>query len=324
MKKPILLKTAALLLAACVSQATAAEPVELTGTQGRFDFIKIDPAQRRLLACHTGNSSLDVIDIDASKLIKAIPTGAAQGVALDEKNSRYFVAASKPAQLVIIDSKTLAVTGTVALPDEADLLAYHPGTNRVFVCNDTKPELWIIDPEAQKILQTITFPGGGMEDLVFDPTGQYLFQALKDSDQIARLDTTSLKIVNTFSSAPSLKPHGIALVPDFNAILIAGSGKLSLMDLAQGTILTSADIPNKVDEIAYDPATHLAYCSSGSGTVAVLELKDGKLTAQSSLPGAQGAHSIAADPQSHAAWIAFAKDNKSYAQKITINAPAEK
>ena len=35
-------------------------PVELTGTQGKFDFIKIDASRNRLLACHTGNGSLDV------------------------------------------------------------------------------------------------------------------------------------------------------------------------------------------------------------------------------------------------------------------------
>jgi hypothetical protein len=61
---------------------------------GKFDFIKIDSANSRLLACHTGNGSLDMIDTTTSKLIKSIPTGNAQGVANDSRNNRYFVSVS--------------------------------------------------------------------------------------------------------------------------------------------------------------------------------------------------------------------------------------
>ena len=117
---------------------TPGAPLELTGTTGEFDFIKVDATQRRLLACHTQNGSLDVIDIDASKLIKSVPTGNAQGVAVDEKGVRYFVSVSKPPKLVIIDSTKLEVTGEVPLRDPADVMAYDPKSNRAFVCNDTK------------------------------------------------------------------------------------------------------------------------------------------------------------------------------------------
>lgn len=97
--------------------------MELTGTQGKFDSIKIDSANNRLLACHTGNGSLDVIDVITSELIKSIPTGNAQGVAIDSENNRYFVSVSKPPKMVIVDSTKLDVMGEVALPGPADLVA---------------------------------------------------------------------------------------------------------------------------------------------------------------------------------------------------------
>src|ERR1700681_1392480 len=103
---------------------TPENPVELTGTQGRFDFIKIDSANHRLLACHTGNGSLDVIDDITSKLIKSIPIGNAQGIAIDSKNNRYFVSVSKPTKMVIVDSTKLDAIGEVVLPGPGDLGAY--------------------------------------------------------------------------------------------------------------------------------------------------------------------------------------------------------
>src|SRR3954463_9135743 len=89
---------------------TPAPPVKLTGTKGKFDFIAIDPERRRLLAAHTGNGTLDVIELDRSELVKSVPTGAAQDCVADLKAKRYLVSVSKPPQLAIVDAETLVVT----------------------------------------------------------------------------------------------------------------------------------------------------------------------------------------------------------------------
>lgn len=295
-------------------------PIELAGTQGKFDFIKIDSANRRLLACHTGNGTLDVIDIATSKLLKSVATGNAQGVAIDSKGARYFVSASKPPKLIIIDAAKLEVTGEVPLPDPADLVAYHPESDRVFVCNDEKPELWVIDPAAKSIISTVTLPGGGMEDLGFDKDDTFLFQCLKDSSQLAKFDPKFEKIVTTWSTLPAEKPHGLAMVPASSKVLIAGgAGKLVLFDLSTGRLVTAADISPKVDEIAYDPGVQRVYCASGLGTISVVALDHDRLTPLPALASHPGTHSIAVDPQTHTVWTAFAKDGKSFVQPYAAN-----
>ena len=77
----------------------------------------------------------------------------------------------------------------------ADILAYHPESNRLFVCNDEKPELWIIDPVAKRILATLKLPGAGMEDLGFDAQDKFLYQNLKDTSELAQIDATKLSLV---------------------------------------------------------------------------------------------------------------------------------
>ncbi len=125
------------------------KPIQLTGTKGKFDFIKIDSTRRRLLACHTGNASLDVIDLDSGKLLASVPTGNAQGVAIDDKGGRYFVSCSKPPQLAIVDATTFTVTGEVPVPSAADVCAYSPVFDRVVVDSDEKPQQWWIDPQGE-------------------------------------------------------------------------------------------------------------------------------------------------------------------------------
>jgi DNA-binding beta-propeller fold protein YncE len=305
-------------LVSAADSLTPGIPVEVTGTQGKFDFIKIDSANNRLLACHTGNGSLDVIDVTTSKLIKSIPTGNAQGVAIDSENSRYFVSVSKPTKMVILNSTKLDVIGEVALPGPADLVAYHPETNRVFVCNDDKPEMWVIDPMEKRIVSTINFPGGGMEDLGFDSQGTFLFQCLKDSSELAKLDLKTEKVVAKWSTSPVDKPHGMAMVPGTDQVLIVGgTGKLGLFDLSTGQIVGTADVSPKVDEIAYDPTLHRVYCASGLGTISVVGLVHQTLAALPSLTSSLGAHSIAVDSHTHTVWIAFAKNDKTYVQAFT-------
>jgi DNA-binding beta-propeller fold protein YncE len=295
-------------------------PEELSGTQGRFDFVKIDPLHHRLLACHTGNGSLDVIDLRTGRLTKSIPTGAAQGVTIDDQGGRYFVSASKPPKLVIIDSANLEVTGEVTLPEPADLVAYHQVTNRLFVCNDEKAELWVIDPDAKRILTTLSLPGGGLEDLGFESQDKYLFQCLKDSSELAKIDPQRGRFLAKWSTLPAEKPHGLAIVPGSDAVLVAGgTGKLILMSLTTGEVLASCDVSSRIDEIAYDPGTQRVYCASGLGVISVVEVGEGKLTPLTPLASSPGAHSIAIDPQTHTIWIAFAKDGKSYIQSFTSN-----
>jgi DNA-binding beta-propeller fold protein YncE len=300
----------------------AGKPLELVGTQGKFDFIKIDATRRRLLACHTGNGSLDVIDIDSANLIKSVPTGAAQGVAIDEKNGRYFVSTSKPPKLVIIDSAKLEVIGEVPLPEAADIVVYHPQSNRAFVCNDEKPEMWIVDPEAKKILTTLTLPGTGMEDLAFNADGTFLFQNLKDASALAKIDPSDNKVVAQWPTMPAVKPHGLAMVDASDAVLIAGGmGKLALLSLGTGQILASCDIAPRVDEMAYDPGLQRAYTASGVGQISVVSVSKDDLKTVESVASSPGAHSIAVDPKTHTVWIAFAKDGKPFVQPFTANSP---
>lgn len=295
------------------------KPVPLTGTHGKFDFIKVDSARHRLLACHTGNGSLDIIDLNSSSLVKSIPTGAAQGVAIDEKGGRYFVSVSKPPQLVVIDSNTLEVTANIPLPGPADLNAYDATTDRVYVCNDENPELWLINPETKILLGTYTYPGKGMEDLAFDANDAHLFQNLKEVSLLGEINPTTGELLAKWPTAPALNPHGLAMTGTNSVLIAGGVGTLSLVDLATGQVLGSAAISPKVDEVTYDLTFHRAYCASGLGTISVIAVDGNKLTPLGNVPSSPGAHSIAVDSRTHAVWIVFAKGNKPFVQSFLPN-----
>ena len=110
-------------LAHAAAPLTPGQPILLEKTTGKFDFLSIDPARKRLLVAHPGNSSLDVVDLEKKTLLKSIATGAAQSAVADPKGAEYFAGVSKPPQLAIVDAEKLTVTGTVPLGGPADIIA---------------------------------------------------------------------------------------------------------------------------------------------------------------------------------------------------------
>ncbi len=303
-------------LSAQTAPLTAGDPIPLPGTTGGYDFIQVDTAGNRLLLGHEGNHSFDVFDLGSRQLLKVVPTGTSQDAATDVKNGLYYVSGNDPGRLVIVDSKTLAVTGEVPLDSDTDLIGYDPQTGLVHLCNDKAPEQWVIDPVSKKIVTTIKFDGTGCEDMALDLRNRKLYQAVKGSSTIAQVDLDSNKILASWPLAPDKGPHGIALVPRSDGLLVACASNLVLMSRSTGKILATAPIGGRTDEMTYDPGLHMAYCASrqGKGEISVVAVGADNLTLLGNVPSVPKTGNITVDPATHVVWIAYQKDGQNFAQ----------
>jgi DNA-binding beta-propeller fold protein YncE len=295
------------------------KPLVIPDTHGRFDFLAIDLAGRRLLAAHTANSSLDVIDLDRREVVKIVPTGTAQCPAVDAKAKRYYVGVSNPPQLAAVDSSTLEVVWNVPLSGPADLIAVNPNTGYVYVGHDDAKELWVIDPAKKEIIATLELPGEAPEDLAFDAANRRLFQSIKTTATVAVIDVSTHKVIANWPTAPAQSPHGMAIVEEAGALLTAGAnGKLTMMSQEDGHVIATAEIPERVDQIAYDAALRRVYCASATGKIAIVGVEKDKLINLGSVDSSEGAKSIAVDPKTHTVWIAYAKGETSVVQAFTL------
>ena len=316
--------TCASVIAATLLNCGAAEvlepgsPIEIAGTHGKFDFITLDVAGRRLLAAHTGNGSLDVIDVDTRKVIKVVPTGAAQDCAVDEKSKRYLVSVSKPPQLVVVDAGTLAVTATIPLAGPADLMTLNPKSGKAYVGHDDGSQLWVVDAGEKKVVSTVEIPSDSPEGLGFDASYQRLFQAMKTGNIVAVVDVATHKVTQQWPTAPAKSPHGIAMVQEFDGIIVSGgNGKLVMMSQKDGHVVASVDIPAQVDQVAYDAELHRVYCASSTGKIAVIGVGKETLTKLGEITSTQGCRSVAVDSKTHTVWVAYTKGAASFVQPFT-------
>lgn len=316
---------AAFLLLASAFQTQAApaltpgEPIALPDTHGKFDFIRFDTAGNRLLLGHEGNKSFDVFDIASKKLLKVIPSCTSQDAATDEKRGCYYVSGNDPGRMVIVDSAKLEVSGEIPTPAATDLIAYNPKNGLVYECNDAAGEVWVMDPAAKKIVATIKVDGKGVEGSAFDPEYNHLYQAVKGANTIAVIDAASNKVTGAWPCAPDKGPHGIAVVPESNGLLVACAGKLLLFDRSTGKIVATTPTAERVDEIAYDPGLHAAYCASRQGKISVVSVESGKLTSLGDVADEPGTGDIAIDPKTHTVWIAFKQGDQCFVQPFMVS-----
>ena len=299
---------------------TAQPPIPVPGTKGGFDFLEIDATKHRLLADHTGNGTLDVFNLADGKLIKSVPTGAAQGVAVDDAGGRYYVSVSKPPKLAIVDRETLDVVGEVKLGGPGDAIAFDPKNGCAYVGHDDEKELWAIDVKAKKIAATIAI-AAGPEYVLYDAAGDRLFQNIKSDNTVLVIAPGTNTVTATWSTKPAMSPHGLAFEPATNRLFVAGTnGELAILDAASGKVTGNVRIATGIDQIAFDPGLRRVYCASRIGVISVVQLTDSGATSLGDVKTAPGAKTLAVDPATHAVWTAYADATGAFVLKL--DAPA--
>lgn len=240
--------------------------------------------------------------------------------AVDLEKNRYYVSVSQEKKLVIIDREKLEIIGDVPLPGPGDALTIGPaGVNRVFVGHDNSTDLWVIDPEARKIVSTLKIPEGP-EYIVAENDTSLLYLNIKSDDTVVVISASdnNSTIGGTWPTAPAKKPHGLAL--DLRAprrLFVAGiNGKLAVLDTG-GKVLGSADTVTGVDQIAFDAARERLYCPSSNGKMTVLDTSANSVQPLGDVATARGAKTVAVDPDTHSVWLAYFEGGKCYARKFT-------
>jgi DNA-binding beta-propeller fold protein YncE len=183
----------------------------------------------------------------------------------------------------------------------------------VYVTHDEGADVWVIDPAAGKVVATVVIPGVP-EFMVYDEKADRIYLNIKSKDVVAVIDPSSNKVIAQWSTAPALKPHGLALDVDNRRVFAAGdNGKLVAIDIMSGSSLGSIDIVPKVDQIAFDSASGLLYCA-GADKISVLNTAGGKLAALGDLATAATAKNVAVDPATKQVWTTYTDGKSSFAK----------
>lgn len=306
--KPLL---ALLLLgaAACAARASDLRVVAHYPIPGdvRYDYLRVDPAMRRLYVSH-GNC-VDVLDADSGALVGQVaPTNGVHGIAIVPDLGRGFITAGADRAVVMFDTATLKVLKVISgLGVKPDAVEYDPQTRRIYVANGGSGGVSVIDPQKGEIVATVPIEGK-LEGMAFDGRGR-LFVNTEDRSMIQVIDTRVLKAVAAWPIAPVEGGTGLAIDAAHHRLFSAGgNGMLAVVDSDTGALVATPAISEDPDGDAFDASSGLIFTSGMQGTLSVLhEDSPDAYSLVQSVPTAFGARTIALDSKTGRVFLSTGK-----------------
>jgi YVTN family beta-propeller protein len=296
------------LIAACAASAatpdyTVVAHYPIPG-EVRFDYLRVEPASRRLFVAH--GDRVYVLDADSGALLGQIGSmHGVHGIAAVPELDRGFITSGGDRTVVVFELASLkpvkVITGLGVKPDAIE---FDPQTRRIYVANGTSGGVSVIDPAAAAIVAVIPLEGK-LEGMAFDGRGR-LYVNTEDKSMIQVIDTRSLTRVAAWPIAPVEGGTGLAIDAAHHRLFSAGgNNRLAVVDTDSGAVVASPEIGSDPDGDAFQPSTGLIFTSNVDGTLSILhEDSADAYSARPAVTTAFGARTIALDPKTGRLFLA--------------------
>ena len=238
--------------------------VPLSGAGG-WDYLTVDGPARRLYVTHA--TQVIVLDADSLEVVGNIPgLAGVHGVAVAPEFGRGFITNGGSNSVTIFDLKTLAKVAEVKVGNKPDAIVYDPASKRVFAMNGDGDSSTAINAANGKIAGTVEL-GGGPEFTIADGKGN-VFVNLEEKNELLRIDSATLTVKDRWPVAPCQAPSSLGFDAANNRLFLGCRSKvMAVVNAADGKVVASYPIGDHADATAFDPASKVAFTSTGDGNI---------------------------------------------------------
>src|SRR5437016_4067375 len=212
-----------------------------------------------------GDSTVTMFDVKPLAVIKQIKVevGGLDGIMYDEPDDKIILTNhSRPiGTLTAIDPKTGDIVGTVELEDNAPEGAAADGKGHIFVNNESKNTIQVIDIKTWKATASWPLdPCKGPTGIAYDKASDRIFSGCSNTSVV--VDPNTGKIVASIKNGTRVDALGWD--PSKKLIYIPNGGEGNVTVVHQDspdryTVVATVDTFPGAKTIAVDPATHNVY-----------------------------------------------------------------
>jgi DNA-binding beta-propeller fold protein YncE len=212
-----------------------------------------------------GDSTVTMFDLKSLAVLKKtkIPQGGQDGIMYDEYSNRIILTNhSRPVGTVVaLDPVSGEIVGTAELEDDAPEGAASDGNGRLFVNNEGKSTIQVIDEKTMKAVASWPLaPCEGPTGIAYDRDGKRVFSGCGGTSVV--VDPATGKVVATISNG-----HGVDALgwdPSEKLIYIpAGRDSSATIAHQDGpdkyTVVATVTTMRGAKTITVDPVKHVAY-----------------------------------------------------------------
>jgi DNA-binding beta-propeller fold protein YncE len=275
----------------------------IAGPDGRWDYIRVDTKNNRVLLTHGGN----VMAVDlATKAVSSFAPGQGLHDAMPVNGgSEVVVTNGGTATAVFYDLKGTQIA-SVETGKGPDAAAFDSKTGLVLIMDHQGGEVTLIDPKAHKLAGTIDI-GGALEAAATDGAGK-AYVNVEDKNEIVALDLTTKSVLGHWALPGCDGPTGLAYDAADKLLMAACDGTTVFVDAKSGKVVQTLATGKGADGIAFDPKQKLAFVPAGrAGTLSVISVASGKGTIVDTVPTEVSARTIALDERTGRVYLPAAK-----------------
>lgn len=230
----------------------------------RTHGIGLAPKFNHGFTTNAGDSSLTMFDLKTLEFIKKLPikVGGLDGIMYDDHTDRIILTNhSRPGTAVAVDANTGDVVGTAELEDNAPEGAASDGKGRLFVNNESKNTIQVIDANTMKVLASWPIaPCDGPTGIAMDRTNNRIFSGCSKTSVV--VDASSGKVVATIPNGDRVDALGY---DDSQKLIYIPGGVPGNVTIVHEdspdkyTVVATVPTVPGAKTITVDPVKHVAY-----------------------------------------------------------------
>jgi DNA-binding beta-propeller fold protein YncE len=234
---------------------------DLPGVHG----VALVPKWNHGFTTNRGDSTVTMFDLETLAVIKKIPVvvGGLDGIMYDDSLDRVILTNhSRPVgTAVAIDANTGDITGTAELEDDSPEGAASDGNGRLFVNNESKNTIQVLEASTMKVLASWPIaPCEGPTGIAYDKASKRIFSGCSGTSVV--VDAVAGKVVATIANGDGVDALGWDPTEKLIYIPAGRDGNVTVVhedSPDQYTVIATVSTMQGGKTIAVDAVRHVAY-----------------------------------------------------------------
>jgi DNA-binding beta-propeller fold protein YncE len=243
-----------------------------------WDHFGVDLKGNRLFVTSEEEPAVEVFDLKTYEHLKTLSDfKEPHNVLPFPELKQIYVVDGEASEIKILDYDSYKLIGHIPLTIDADPVVYDAASKYLYVVNGGREAktptclISVVDTASGKKLADMKLESNRLESMAIEKSGQRLFVNMTGINAIGVVDREKRAVVQTWPVTAAKDNVPLQYDEAAHRLFLATRkpSKLVVVNADNGKEVTSLDVADYVDDLAYDAAHHRLYIPGGGGTGAV-------------------------------------------------------
>jgi DNA-binding beta-propeller fold protein YncE len=244
----------------------------------KWDHFGVDLKGNRLFAASEEEPAVEVFDLRTNQHLQSLTEfKEPHNVLPFPELKKIFVVDGEASEVKILDYDSYKLVGRTELTIDADPVVYDPASKYLYVVNGGREAktptclISIVDTTTGKKVADMKLETNRLESMAIEKSGPRLFVNMTGINSIGVVDREKRAVVQTWAITAGKDNVPLQYDEATHRLFLATRkpSKLVVVNADNGKEVTSLDVADYVDDLAYDAAHHRLYIPGGGGDGAV-------------------------------------------------------